>query len=231
MTIDKNKFEPLNCSDCKTTKAKRNRKKAKRLIETEKVILEVVELDLQGPFPVIANDGTNTNLKIIDCKSDWLYFKTIPNKSANTILDVFMSYNARIEKQTNKTIKRVRTDSGNEFMAQFIPYLQLSGIMKEKGIPYTHTHPGKAERSHQTILRSARAMLKESLLPIQYYYEAMKCAVYLFNRIPHGTKLISPYEAIYRRPPDLSNLRPFGVVCYAYVSVTHVFTLEGLERM
>jgi hypothetical protein len=40
-----------------------------------------------------------------------------------------------------------------------------SGLIKEKGIPYTHHHPGKAERSHQTILRMARAMLKDSKLP------------------------------------------------------------------
>jgi hypothetical protein len=57
-------------------------------------------------------------------------------------------------------------------MGEFLAYLDLSGIIKEKGIPYTHHHPGKVERAHQTILRQARSMLKASLLPPKYYDDA-----------------------------------------------------------
>lgn len=212
----KNKFEKLDCEDCKISKAKRGH--ISRGKENTKDILDVIEIDVQGPFPIVANDGTHSNLKMIDSKSGWLYFTTIPNLRAATVLNHFIKSKSRIEKQTGKYIKRVRTDQGTEFMGQFLSYLDLSGIIKEKGIAYTHHHPGKVERSHQTVLRLARAMLKDSQLPPKYYDEAQRTASYLFNRTVHGDEEKTPYEMIFNKVPDISHLKPFGVVCYAFLS-------------
>ena len=154
---------------------------------------------------------------MIDSNSSFLYFATIPDGKASTILDSFLKYKARIEKQTGMEIKRVRTDSGKEFMGEFLAYLDLSGIIKEKGIPYTHHHPGKVERAHQTILRQARSMLKASLLPPKYYDDAQRTSAYIFNRTVHGNDTITPYEHVFKRVPDLKHLRPFGTVCTAFV--------------
>ena len=163
----KNSFTPLDCEDCQTSKAKRGAIQRKTKEESHiKEILEVIEMDVQGPFPVFANDGSCYNLKFIDSRSGWLYYTTIANCQANTILNHFINFKARIEKQTGFQIKRVRTDQGTEFMGQFLSYLDASGIIKEKGVAYTHHHPGKVERSHQTILQQARAMLRESLLEL-----------------------------------------------------------------
>jgi hypothetical protein len=35
--------------------------------------------------------------------------------------------------------------------------------------------------------------------------------------MPHGEDLISPFEHIFKRKPDLSKLMPIGCVCYAFV--------------
>ena len=214
-----NKFEALDCEECKITKAKRNPiSKGRVNLSNPKDILEVVEIDVQGPFPVVANDGTTSNLKFIDSRSSWLHFTTIPNLQASTVLDNFLKFKTRVEKQTGKEIKRVRTDQGTEFMGAFLTHLETSGIIKEKGVAYTHHHPGKVERSHQTVLRLARAMLKESLLPPKFYDEAQRTAAYLFNRTVHGNATITPFEMIFNRKPDLSHLRPFGTVCYAFLA-------------
>jgi hypothetical protein len=213
--LSPNKFAALDCSECLLSKAKRGPIPKGNKIEKE--ILDVIELDVQGPFPIVASDGTQSNLKLIDCASDWLYYTTLNNTRSNTILQHFMTFKTRLEKQTGRSIKRVRTDGGNEFMGEFLAYLELSGIIKEKGVAYTHHHPGKVERCHQTILRLARAMLKDSKLPPKYYNEAQRCATYLFNRMPHGQNAKSPYERIFNRKPDLKHLRPFGTVCYAFV--------------
>ena len=132
-------------------------------------------------------------------------------------LDEFIKYKARIEKQTGLEIKRVRTDGGNEFMGQFLAYLELSGVVKEKGIAYTHHHLGKVERANQTVLRQARAILKASLLPPKYYDDAQRTSAYIFNRTVYGQDTITPYEHIFKRAPDLKHLRPFGSVCYAFI--------------
>jgi hypothetical protein len=212
-----NKYDKLKdtCDICPTTKAKRN--KISKGDKTPHELLDVVEIDIQGPFPITANDGTNSNIKIIDSRSSWLYFITVPDTKASTALDIFLPYQAKIERQTGLKIKRVRTDGGPEIMGEFLAYLELSGIIKEKGVPYTHHHPGKVERAHQTVLRHARAMLKESLLPPKYYNEAQNTAVYLFNRTVHGKDTITPYEHIFKRAPNLKHLKPFGTVCYAFI--------------
>jgi len=213
----KNQFEKLDCEDCKISKAKRGAISSGNEKNT-KDILEVIEIDIQGPFPIVANDGTTSNLKFIDSKSGWLYFTTIPNLRAATVLDHFLKFKTRLEKQTGKEIKRVRTDQGTEFMGEFLTHLEMSGIIKEKGVAYTHHHPGKVERSHQTILRLARTMLRDSLLPPKFYDEAQRTASYLFNRTVHGNDDKTPYEILFTKTPDISHLKPFGTVCYAFLA-------------
>ena len=73
----KNNFEILSCKDCEIAKAKRQRIPKKGNGNHE--LLDVVEIDLQGPFPFIANDGTSSNVKMIDSKSNFLFFATIPD--------------------------------------------------------------------------------------------------------------------------------------------------------
>jgi hypothetical protein len=126
------------------------------------------------------------NVKMIDYKSNWLKFATVKSLNAKDTLDLFINYQQKLERQTRKKIKRVRTDGGKEYMKDFLSYMDLSGIIKEKAIGYTHHHPAKAERTNQTILRNSKAMLKESKLPISWYNEAQRHAAYQFNRMPHG---------------------------------------------
>jgi hypothetical protein len=93
----------------------------------------------------------------------------------------------RVEKQTGKQIKQVRTDGGVEYMKEFLAHIQAEGLMKEKGIPYPKHHPPKAERVHQTILRGGRTNLKQSKLPKQMYNESQRYTAYIYNRTVHGS--------------------------------------------
>jgi hypothetical protein len=63
----RNNFKVLECSDCNTAKAKRNKISKGNAYNHE--TLDVVEIDVQGPFPVVANDGTTSNVKMIDSNS------------------------------------------------------------------------------------------------------------------------------------------------------------------
>lgn len=127
-----NKFSALDCKVCQVSKAKRQAI-PKSTQNHQKDILEVFEMDVQGPFQIVANDETTSNLKFIDSKSGWLYFNTKPELSAHPVLNHFINFKTRAEKQTGKSIKRVRTDQGTSFMDEFLSYLHLSGMIMEKG--------------------------------------------------------------------------------------------------
>jgi hypothetical protein len=62
-----------------------------------------------------------------------------------------------------------------------------------------------------------RGMLEESQQPRKYYGEALKTAVYLYNRLIHGKEEKSPFELMYSYPARLDGMRVFGSVCYAFI--------------
>jgi hypothetical protein len=190
-------------------------------------ILETIETDTQGPFVIVGYDNTCNNVKFIDVNLGWLHFETIANAQAHTVLDAFIKFQSRIELQTGKKIKNVRCDQREQYLADFLNHLSISAMVKQAGISYDHSYPGRAERAHQTIMRRARAMLRESKLPARFYTEAQKCAAYIFNRTVHAGSTKTPYEIIFNQKPDLSNLKAFGSICYAFVPPEKRHKLEN----
>jgi hypothetical protein len=116
------------CEPCELGKS--NRGNTPKSSNTELEILEVVEADIQGPFPVIAIDGTKENVKFIDSKSGYCKMETIPNGEANTVLQVFERFKARVERRTGKLIKNIRTDDGAEFKKEFLQYVGAIGATR-----------------------------------------------------------------------------------------------------
>ena len=52
----------------------------------------------------------------------------------------------------------------------------------------------------------------------QYWAEAVATATYLRNRLlTRSLKNKTPYERWFDRKPDLSHVRVFGCMCYAYI--------------
>ncbi len=101
-------------------------------------VLEVIESDTQGPFPVRAFDGTNGNIKFIGAASGYLKMETISDHTAATMLGAFQRFKTRLEKQTGKHIKAISTDQGTEYQGVFQLYLEEQGIIKRKGFNYFH---------------------------------------------------------------------------------------------
>ena len=96
--------------------------------------------------------------------------------------------------------------------------------MKEKGIahqttvPYNPAQIGVAERMNRTIIDTALAMMSHAKVPMEFWAKAIHTAIYLRNRRP--TTLLNgiiPFEALFGHKPDVSNLRVFGCLAYAYI--------------
>ncbi|GJS91990.1 ribonuclease H-like domain-containing protein, partial [Tanacetum coccineum] len=82
-----------------------------------------------------------------------------------------------------------------------------------------------AERKNRTLIKAARTMLADSLLPTVFWAEAVNTACYVLNRVL-VTKPFNktPYELIIGRAPSISFMRPFGC------PVTILNTLDPLGK-
>ncbi|GJW01226.1 ribonuclease H-like domain-containing protein [Tanacetum coccineum] len=91
----------------------------------------------------------------------------------------------------------------NEFFAK-------KGIKREFSVARTPQQKGVAERKNRTLIKAARAMLADSLLPIPFWAEAVNTTCYVLNRVlvtkPQNK---TPYELLIGKSPSISFMRPF----------------------
>ncbi|GKA78928.1 putative ribonuclease H-like domain-containing protein [Tanacetum coccineum] len=99
------------------------------------------------------------------------------------------------------------------------------GIKREFSVAKTLQQNGVAERKNRTLIKAARTMLADSLLPTIFWAEAVNTTYYVLNRVlvtkSHNK---TPYELIIGRPPRISFMRPFGC------PVTILNTLDPLGK-
>ena len=85
-----------------------------------------------------------------------------------------------IENQTEKKVKKLRTDNGMKFCSkEFNAYCKSEGIVRHYTVPYTPQHNGVAERMNRTTISKARCMLSNAGLHRRFWAEAASTACYL----------------------------------------------------
>ena len=116
-------------------------------------------------------------------------------------------------------VKVLRSDNGGEYTSdKFTKFCADKGILHEFTVPYCPQQNGVAERLNRTIMEGARSMLYQAKLPLDFWAEACSIAVYLHNRSPTAAlKDETPFQRLFGRRPDISNLRVFGCVSYVHV--------------
>ncbi|KAJ0829337.1 putative RNA-directed DNA polymerase [Helianthus annuus] len=179
--------------------------------------LELVHADLCGPMQVPSLGRSLYYFLLIDDVSRmcWVYF--IEKKS--DAFEKFKIFKALVEKQSECSIKVLRTDRGGEFCSkEFNSFCEVHGIKRELTEPHTPQHNGVVERKNRTVMGMARSMLKERSLPNYLWAEAVATSVYLINRSPTtAVQDKTPYQVWYNSKPDVTNLKIFGCVAYGHV--------------
>ncbi|GJW54128.1 ribonuclease H-like domain-containing protein, partial [Tanacetum coccineum] len=89
-----------------------------------------------------------------------------------------------LEKQLNHNVKIIRCDNGTEFKNHVMnEFCAKKGIKREFSVARTLQQNGVAERKNRTLIKAARTMLADSLLPIPFWAEAVNTACYVLNRV------------------------------------------------
>ena len=107
-------------------------------------------------------------------------------------------------------IRGVRMDGDSVFNSK-----EFTDWMKDRGIKIQVTSRdcpqdnGRAERYGRSLVEMARCLLAHSGLPKGFWKNAIECACYIKNRLPHKSISSTPYTLWFGEKPDLSGLRAF----------------------
>jgi hypothetical protein len=179
--------------------------------------LELVHTDVHGPTPAASHQGYRYWALF---KDDHTRFRCgIPMKKKSDAFSAFKVFKAFAENLFDCRIKATRDDKGGEYMSQ-----EFEDFCAEHGIERQHTtrnrpqQNGDAERDNRIFGERITALLMEAGLPPQFWLECLMAIIYVLNRCPTSAlKGRTPYEAAYKRKPNVSNLRVWG--CTAYVHI------------
>jgi len=153
-------------------------------------------------------------LLLVDDATRFMWVSLLTAKSATA--DVIKRVQAEAEKASGRKLRVLRTDNGREFTAaEFADYCADKGITRHYSAPYSPQQNGMVEQRNQTVVATARALLKQRAMPAKFWGEAVATAVHLLNRSP--TKSLqgkTPYEAWHGRAPAVAHLHVFGCLCF-----------------
>ena len=179
--------------------------------------LELIHSDLCGPIDPTSYGGTNYYVLFTDDFTRMSHIYPLKRKTSAEVLEKFGEYRPEVEKQTGKSIKRLRTDGGGEYEKWMGAHLKGSGIIHETTAPYSPDQNGVAERANRTIMERVKAIIAESKLDKRLWMEIADTVVYLKNRSPTSAVATTPYELWHGTKPNLSHLRIIGSTAYVHI--------------
>ncbi|GJR08461.1 ribonuclease H-like domain-containing protein, partial [Tanacetum coccineum] len=215
-----------SCLACR--KGKQHRASCKKIEErTTREPLELLHMDLFGPVSVESVNRKKYCLVVTDdcSKFSWVFFLAYKDETYDMLHDLIMW----LENRLRHKVKTIRCDHGTEFKNQLMnEFCAKKGIKREYSIARTPQQNGVAERKNRTLIEAARTMLADSLLPIQFWAEAVNTACYVLNRVlVTKPQMKTPYEILMGRSPNISFMRPFGCPLTILNTLDHLGKFDG----
>ena len=180
---------------------------------------ELIHSDVIGPMQTQTMRGYRYIIMFTD--DYWRYTELYFMKLKSETPVKFKEYVTRVEKQDSKSkVCRISVHGGVEYGSRdnFLDYLAHEGITREVSAPYSQQQNGILERCNRTVLDPARSLLKHAGIPNKLWAEAVATAVYNKNRLPTRALPNSTlYERLTPKKPDISHLRTFGCLAFAWI--------------
>ncbi|KAI3791230.1 hypothetical protein L2E82_04924 [Cichorium intybus] len=98
--------------------------------ERDEGLLDIIHIDVRGPFRSTTKDGTRFYVTFIDDFSRYGYIYLIKHKSDT--FEKFKEFKNEVENQLGRKIKMLRSDRGGEYLSiEFLDYLKECGIVSQ----------------------------------------------------------------------------------------------------
>ena len=173
--------------------------------------LDYVHTDILGPLNEESCEGYRYAIAFVDSFSRYGTVYCI--KSRDETFQKFQQFVADVG-----IPRRLVCDNAKEYKSKALQeFCNSKGVKLEYSAPYTPEDNGKVERKWGTVMGMVRTMLKTAQMPRNMWCYAIQAAFYIKNRCKHSAHNKTPFEVMFNKKPDVSHLRIFGCLCYAYV--------------
>ena len=132
------------------------------------------------------------------------YIYSLRNK--DEAFDMFLSYKAKVENQLDRTIKRIRSDRGGDYIP-LNDYCENEGIIHEVTPPYSLESNGVAEIKNKNLKEMMNSLFVSASAPNNLWGEAILSVCHLQNRISYKKTGKTPYELWKCHAPNLKYLK------------------------
>ena len=138
-------------------------------------LLGLIHTDVCGPMTTQARGGYSYFIMFTDDFSRYGFVYLMKHKSE--AFEKFLEYQTMVEKQTEKSIKILRSDQGDEYLSiEFLHHLKQKGIISEWTPPYTPQLNRVAERRNRTLLDMVQSMMCFTELLVSFWGHALETA-------------------------------------------------------
>ncbi|KAJ9527064.1 hypothetical protein QJQ45_025230 [Haematococcus lacustris] len=178
--------------------------------------LELVHMDVCGPFSLAARDGSRYLATFLD---DFTKFSVVmPLRSKDQVPDCIITVIQQLETQSGSRCKAIRIDNGSEYVNKKVQaFCSSKGILHQHSAPYSPEQNGAAERLNRTIVEKLRSMLHAAHLPVEFWADSAKAANHVRNVLPVTGQSQTPWQAFFGVKPDVSGLRIFGSKVWVHI--------------
>lgn len=128
----------------------------------------------------------------------------------------FKWYKAKVEKETRKEIKCLRSNRGGGFISdEFTNFYNQNGIKRQVSTPRTPQQNGIAKRRNRSIIDCARTLMIQKNVAQTYWREAVSTTIYVLNRVQLKKDTNQTlYELWFGYRPTVSYFIIFGSKCF-----------------
>ncbi|KAF3984940.1 hypothetical protein FT663_05492 [Candidozyma haemuli var. vulneris] len=184
--------------------------------------LEYLHADICGPISPAGFDGSKFCLVVVD-KFTRMYYCSPMTRKEDTLGNFYAILKRLVDEFPGEKFRQVRVDNGGEFRSKMYSrghkdIFDHFNISLKFTTPYSSHQNGLAERAIRAISTKARVLLLQSGLPLTFWPEAFKTAVFTLNNSPKSQNhWIIPMSYLSPRKYERFELweaSPFGCLGY-----------------